>query len=78
MSKKARFCQALLALLGMGGLTASKCDGPVEMYGPAPMYGVPTVMYGPAPMYTKAPMPSTEDVDDVQADETVQNSEENR
>lgn len=55
MSKKARFCRALLVLLGFGTLTASKCDGPVDMYGPAPMYGpLPTdsevhVMYGVKP-----------------------------
>ena len=43
-----------MVLLGLGTLTASKC-GPVDMYGPAPMYGVQPVdseahvMYGVKP-----------------------------
>ena len=52
MSRKARICKALIALLGIGGASASSCDGPVDMYGPAPVddgENVYRLMYGPAP-----------------------------
>ncbi|GEM_PF-5229620 len=77
MSRKARFCRALLVMLGFGTLTASKCDGPVDMYGPAPMYGPDyenVVMYGPAPTskgYVN--LPDGQDVPQDQAAEPKEN-----
>lgn len=61
MSKKARLCKCLMALLGFAGFV-NACEDPIEpiggdgyqhlMYGPAPMYGPPVESYAPVPPQT--------------------------